>query len=76
MSDDRDDLTGDDLKTVPLDAVLLRPSEVANLFHVNPRTVTRWARTGKLTTIRTVGGHRRYRLSEVLAIRDRERQQG
>ena len=40
--------------------------EVAARFHVNPKTVTRWAKAGKLTPIRTLGGHRRYRESEVL----------
>ena len=44
---------------------LLTPSEVAALFRVNPKTVTRWARSGKLTAIRTLGGHRRYREAEV-----------
>lgn len=39
---------------------LLTPSEVAALFRVNPKTVTRWARAGKLTAIRTLGGHRRF----------------
>ncbi len=48
--------------------VLLTPSEVANLFRVDPKTVTRWAKSGKLTAIRTLGGHRRYRKSEVLGI--------
>ena len=46
--------------------VLLTPKEVAVRFHVNPKTVTRWAKAGKLTAIRTLGGHRRYRESEVL----------
>jgi len=46
--------------------VLLTPKEVAQRFHVNPKTVTRWAKAGKLTAIRTLGGHRRYRESEVL----------
>jgi excisionase family DNA binding protein len=45
--------------------VLLTPSEVASLFRVDPKTVTRWAKAGKLTPIRTLGGHRRYRKSEV-----------
>ena len=45
--------------------VLLTPSEVAALFRVDPKTVTRWAKAGKLTPIRTLGGHRRYRKSEV-----------
>jgi len=45
--------------------VLLTPAEVAKLFRVDPKTVTRWAKAGKLTAIRTLGGHRRYRQSEV-----------
>jgi excisionase family DNA binding protein len=44
---------------------LLTPAEVARLFRVNPKTVTRWARAGKLTAIRTLGGHRRFRASEI-----------
>src|SRR5215210_4468734 len=44
---------------------LLTPSEVAAMFRVNPKTVTRWARAGKLTAIRTLGGHRRFRVSEI-----------
>ena len=44
---------------------LLTPAEVATLFRVDPKTVTRWAKAGKLTSIRTLGGHRRYRESEV-----------
>jgi len=44
---------------------LLTPSEVAALFRVNPKTVTRWARSGKISAIRTLGGHRRFRESEI-----------
>ena len=44
---------------------LLTPAEVAALFRVNPKTVTRWARAGKISAVRTLGGHRRYRASEV-----------
>lgn len=47
---------------------LLTPSEVASLFRVDPKTVTRWAKAGKLTSIRTLGGHRRYKESEVKAL--------
>jgi excisionase family DNA binding protein len=47
---------------------LLTPSEVATLFRVDPKTVTRWAKAGKLTSIRTLGGHRRYRESEVRSL--------
>ena len=45
---------------------LLTPAEVATIFRVNPKTVTRWAEAGKLTSIRTLGGHRRFREKEVL----------
>ena len=44
---------------------LLTPSEVAVMFRVSPKTVTRWARAGKLTAMRTLGGHRRFRETEV-----------
>jgi excisionase family DNA binding protein len=48
--------------------ILLTPSEVAFLFRVDPKTVTRWAKAGKLTSVRTLGGHRRYKDSEVRAL--------
>lgn len=48
--------------------VLLTPREVAALFRVDPQTVTRWAQAGKLPAIRTLGGHRRFRESEVKAL--------
>ena len=50
------------------DERLLTPSEVAAMFRVDPKTVTRWAAAGRLTSIRTLGGHRRYRQSEVEAL--------
>jgi excisionase family DNA binding protein len=44
---------------------LLTPSEVAVLFRVDPKTVSRWARAGRISAIRTIGGHRRFRASEI-----------
>jgi excisionase family DNA binding protein len=44
---------------------LLTPAEVAAMFKVDPKTVTRWAAAGKITSIRTPGGHRRFREAEV-----------
>jgi excisionase family DNA binding protein len=44
---------------------LLTPSEVAVMFRVNPKTVTRWARSGRISCIKTLGGHRRFRASEI-----------
>lgn len=47
------------------DNSILTPSEVAELFAVNAKTVTRWARQGKLKSIKTLGGHRRYRVVDI-----------
>lgn len=44
---------------------LLTPSEVASLFRVDPKTVTRWAHSGRLASITTPGGHKRFRESVV-----------
>ena len=44
---------------------LLTPGEVALMFNVAPNTVTRWASTGRIGSIRTPGGHRRFRASEI-----------
>ena len=44
---------------------LLTPSEVAAMFRVNPTTVTRWARAGRISYIKTLGGHRRFKASEI-----------
>jgi excisionase family DNA binding protein len=44
---------------------LLTASEVADLFRVSSKTVGRWGRSGALPLYRTVGGHHRYRLSDV-----------
>ncbi len=44
---------------------LLTPAEVAAMFRVDPKTVTRWAKADKLSCVRTLGGHRRYLASEV-----------
>ena len=49
---------------------LLTPAEVAQLFRVHPKTVSRWVQAGKLSAVRTLGGHRRYRASEVYALLD------
>ena len=56
---------------IPETEHLMTPGEVASLFRVDPKTVTRWAKAGKLTSIRTLGGHRRYRSSEVRSLLER-----
>jgi excisionase family DNA binding protein len=47
---------------------LLRTREVALLFRVSERAVTDWARRGRIPSVRTPGGHRRYPAAEVWAL--------
>ena len=58
------------MNRLPDAEILLTPREVADLFGVDPKTVTRWAKAGKLTSSRTLGGHRRFRKSEVDDLRN------
>ncbi len=55
-------------RELPAAEPLLTPAEVAVMFRVDPKTVTRWAKTGRITSLRTLGGHRRYRETEVRAL--------
>ena len=43
----------------------LRAAEVADILHVSPKTVSRWAKEGKLPFLKTLGGHRRYPAAEI-----------
>lgn len=52
----------------PISEKLLTPGEVAHMFRVDPKTVTRWASSGRIGSIRTPGGHRRFRESEVQSL--------
>lgn len=56
--------------------VLMTPAEVAALFRVSPKTVARWSRSGRLTAIRTLGGHRRFKQAEVESLRDEAYDEG
>jgi len=51
----------------PVTQRLLRPAEVAALFRVDVKTVNRWANTGRLSSIRTLGGHHRFHPADVRA---------
>ena len=44
---------------------LMMPGEVAKLFRVDPRTVSRWERQGRLACVRTLGGYRRFYTDQV-----------
>ncbi len=47
---------------------LMSPAEVARAFGVDSKTVTRWAEDGKIEYILTLGGHRRYFKSDIVAL--------
>lgn len=52
---------------------LLAPGQVAKIFFVDPRTVTRWAKAGKLKSVKTLGGQVRFKWSDIrAAIEERE----
>lgn len=50
---------------------IFTPKEVGKMFGVDVKTVTRWAQAGKLPSFRTLGGHRRYRESDITAAVER-----
>lgn len=51
---------------VKAETTLMTPGEVAKLFRVDPKTVTRWAAAGKLRHTRTPGGHVRFYRDEIM----------
>jgi excisionase family DNA binding protein len=57
-------------KTAPDIPRYLRAAEVADLLHVSPKTVSRWAKEGKLPFLKTLGGHRRYPAAEIRQLAD------
>lgn len=54
--------------TTPEPEPLLTTAEVATMFRVDPKTVTRWSKAGRIASLRTPGGHRRYREADVQAL--------
>jgi excisionase family DNA binding protein len=53
----------------------LLPIEVAEVLQVSPKTVTRWAKEGKLASRRTLGGHRRYARADIESLAERLEEQ-
>ncbi|MEW6064030.1 MAG: IS607 family transposase [Bacillota bacterium] len=47
---------------------MLTSHQVAKLLNVWPHTLRRWEREGKLKPLRTPGGHRRYKESQIMAL--------
>jgi excisionase family DNA binding protein len=55
------------VESPPSDEAILSPREMARVLRVNSRTLARWADEEGLPSIRTLGGHRRYRWADVTA---------
>ncbi len=55
-------------RNLPLPDAYLRTSQVADLLYVSPKTVSRWAKEGKLPFLRTLGGHKRYPEADIRAM--------
>lgn len=51
---------------------ILKPRDVAEIFGVDTKTVARWAKTGRLTSFRTAGRHRRFYKKDVEALLNAE----
>ena len=62
-------------KATPELARYLHTAEVADILHVSPKTVSRWAKEGKLPFLKTLGGHRRYPAAEIRQLADQLRVQ-
>jgi excisionase family DNA binding protein len=60
--------TGESALPQPTESRYLRTAQVAELLHVSPKTVSRWAQEGRLPFFRTLGGHRRYPDAEIRAL--------
>jgi excisionase family DNA binding protein len=61
-------MTGNHQDNIPADERLMTPAEVAAAFRVDSKTVSRWAKAGKISSTRTPGGHRRFPEAEVRAL--------
>jgi excisionase family DNA binding protein len=59
--------------SAPQSGRVLTPSEVARMFRVDAKTVSRWAEAGRLASFRTLGGHRRFWEADVLAAMENAR---
>ena len=57
-------------KAAPDTPSYLYTAEVADILHVSPKTVSRWAKEGKLPFLKTLGGHRRYPAAEIRQLAD------
>lgn len=50
------------------DGHFIRTAEAARILRVSPKTISRWAKEGKLPHVVTLGGHRRFPHSAIVEI--------
>lgn len=60
------------VREYPDDERYIKTSEVAKILRVSPKTVSRWAKEGKLPHLVTLGGHRRFPASAIRALAERQ----
>jgi excisionase family DNA binding protein len=53
----------------------LRAAEVGQILSVSPKTVSRWAKEGKLPFMKTLGGHRRYPAANIRELAEQLREE-
>lgn len=51
-----------------IDEGYLTPGQVANMLHVSPKTISRWAKDGRVPCVVTLGGHRRFPREAIVEI--------
>ena len=49
----------------------LTPREAAQMLGVSPKTVVRWAAEGRISSLVTLGGHRRFKRDEIVELLQR-----
>ena len=62
-------------KAAPDRPPYLHTAQVADILHVSPKTVARWAKEGKLPFMKTLGGHRRYPETKIRELLDQLREE-
>jgi hypothetical protein len=71
------DLLAEQERAAGMDAEYMAPRDAARVLRVDPTTLVTFESAGKLTTVRTPWGHRRYRTADVKALRrEREARRG
>ena len=61
----RTESVGGSMNRRATDVEYLKAADAARILHVSPKTVSRWAKEGRVPHIVTLGGHRRFPRAEI-----------